>query len=213
MNQGAAIASNWKMGDFTTPLILADWNDEQGNYQSARMLRAGIGILGYGYGGGYGDGYGDGGGYGDGDGGGYGDGDGYGSGYGGGGGYGGGYGGGGGYGSGFVLSRGFFMDNGFQIICCPGGYYPYVRIGWCVRMDNFIRIYNCRLIKRFGTDAELAKIAKEGPLPSTQLLSMAEYEDVSSALIARAIPATATAWKKEVPKPKSWAELETVDAV
>jgi hypothetical protein len=188
---GKTIASAWTPGDFLTPRILADWEDENGNHLSAMLLRLGAGMVmdDGGYDGGYGgDGY-DGGGYD----GGY-DG-GYGYGYdGGGGGY-------GGYGE-YLLSKGFSMDNGLHIICSPGGYYPYVRVGWCVREDGFIWMYNCRLVKRFGTNAELAKIAEEGPISNTQLLSMAEKESVSVAMISRAIPCNPAAWRKECPKPK-----------
>jgi hypothetical protein len=87
------------------------------------------------------------------------------------------------------------------IVCCPGGYYPYVRIGWCVRVDGFIEIYNCRVIKRFGTDAELARIAVEGPKPNTKLLSMVKMEGTSTGIISRYIECDPTKWEKECPKP------------
>lgn len=91
--------------------------------------------------------------------------------------------------------------DGLYIICSPGGYYPYVRIGWCSRQDGMIEMRNCRVIKRFGTNAELAKIAKEGPVSSTSLLSPADVEYVAVGLVSRLIPCNPTAWKKECPKP------------
>jgi len=173
-------------GDRTPVLALGDWCDEQGWPESAEMLRSGLGLIGGGYGdGGGGGGVGDGGvgdggggGYGDGDGGGYGDGDG-----------------------GYKLSRGFTMRSGLYIVCSPGGYYPYVRVGWLSRDDGLIRLRNCRVVRRFGTDAQLAEIAKTGPKSNTQLLAAADEEFTSVGLISRAIPCDPKAWREHCPKP------------
>ena len=168
----------------------------------------GYGDGGYG-GGGDGDGYGDGGG--DGYGGGYGGdgygGDGYGDGGGGGGGDGGDGGGDGGGGGDVKFSEGFGVIEGLYIVCSPGGYYPYVRIGWCRRDDIWIEMHNCRVIKRFGTNAELAKIAKEGPKSNTNLLSVSKMERVCVAMASRVIECAPLAWVEACPKPESFAEV------
>lgn len=98
------------------------------------------------------------------------------------------------------------MNSGLYIICTPGGYYPYVRIGWCQRDDIMIRLESCRVIKRFGTEAELNQIAEEGPKSTTQLLKIAKRaEGASVSMISRWIECNPEAWKDHVPKPKGWA--------
>lgn len=90
---------------------------------------------------------------------------------------------------------------GLYIICSPGGYYPYVRIGWCRRADSMIEMRCCRVIRRFGTDAQLAVIAKDGPISSTQLLDPSDVEYVSVGMVSRLIPCNEKKWRKECPKP------------
>ena len=63
----------------------------------------------------------------------------------------------------------------------------------------------CRVIKRFGAEAQLAVLAREGPKSNTQLLEAAEEEFTSVGLVSRAIPCDPKAWKKECPKPKEFA--------
>jgi hypothetical protein len=92
--------------------------------------------------------------------------------------------------------------SGLYIICSPGGYYPYVRVAWCDRMDGMIRMRGCRVIKRFGTNAELAKIAQDGPASNAQLLSAAEVEYTSVGLVSRMIPCNPKAWAKACPRPE-----------
>jgi hypothetical protein len=96
------------------------------------------------------------------------------------------------------------QHSGLYILCSPGGYYPYVRIGWCSRQDGMIQLRCCRVIKRFGTEAELAKIAKDGPVATTQLLSAANEEYTSVGLVSRLIPCEPAMWEKECPKPEGW---------
>lgn len=98
------------------------------------------------------------------------------------------------------------ITDGLYILCSPGGYYPYVRVGWCRRIDGFIEVYNCRLIRRFGTNAELSRIAKTGPMTSTQLLSPSPVEYVSVVAVSRLIPADPAAWVKECPRPETFVE-------
>jgi len=169
--------------------------------------------------GGVGDGSGDGGGYGSGDGSGgvgdgSGDGGGCGSGDGGsgdGGGYGSGDGGGGvgGYGSGGVggvcsrskIPEGFNVDDGLYILCMPGGWYPWVLVGWVERDDLFIKFKNCRVIRRYGSSAQLSVIAKKGPQSDTELLKPSELELIPITSISRAILCDEVAWKTYCPRP------------
>ena len=166
--------------------------------------------------GGYGDG-GDGG-YGDGNGG-YGDG-GYGNGY-GNDGYGndgyGGY----GYGDGdgdikkhnHLIRKGIpVMREGLNIIVSPGGYSPYVRIGWCRRVDGdeWIMI-GARIIRRFGRNQQLVNLAAKGPVANktvagdnTDLLDAAtEASPIHRLHAIRCEPANEKAWAKACPKPKA----------
>lgn len=177
-------------GEVIRILVLADAVEEAGWHESAAMLRQGMGFCAGGFGGGgFGSGDGDGS-DGDGDAGGGGDGD-----------------GDGGFGSSIILSRGFSVRNGLYIICSPGGYYPYVRIAWCQRVDVWIEMTNCRVIRNFGTNAELIQIATDGPLDSTRLLKMAKTtEGCSVGMVSRRIECDPKAWEEHCPKPKNWME-------
>ncbi len=160
--------------------------------------------------GGNGDGYGsDGDGYGDG---GYGvDGDGDGGGD-GGGGDGGGYGGSGGYVGCATnsIKENAEMRHGLAIVCSPAGYGPYVRIGWCRRVDgDEWEIVNARVVRRFGTGGELAKLAVDGPLTDTQLLSAAATPSPIHRLHAiRYEAASESAWAEHCPRPHGWTDEE-----
>ena len=172
---------------------------------------------GYGYGdGGDGDGYGDGGG-GDGDGDGY---DGYGGGGGGDGdagyGYDGdGYGDGGGGGikkHNHSIRKGIpVMREGLNIIVSPGGYSPYVRIGWCRRVegDEWL-IIGARIIRRFGRNQQLVNLAANGPVvgkdqgENTDMLDAAtEASPIHRLHAIRCEPANEKAWAKVCPKPSA----------
>jgi hypothetical protein len=155
-------------------------------------------------GGGGGDGsYGGGGSYGgDGDGGGDG-------GYGGGGGYGGdGDGGDGGYGGDgggsktlTAIPEGLIVTDGLYFLTTPSGYYPWVLIGWVERRDLFVRLRNCRVVRRYGSRTQLAVIAKKGPGRDTELLDASAEEWIPITSITRAIPCDPKAWQAECPKP------------
>lgn len=159
------------------------------------------------YSGGNGDGYGgftlDGDGYGDGGyGGSGGDGD-------GGGGDGGGYGGSGGCATNSIKENAE-MRHGLAIVCSPAGYGPYVRIGWCRRVDgDEWEIVNARVVRRFGTGGELAKLAVDGPLTDTQLLSAAATPSPIHRLHAiRYEAASESAWAEHCPRPHGWTDEE-----
>jgi hypothetical protein len=200
--------------------MLADWCHENGLTESARQIASGHGWILEGYdgdgdggggGGGYdgdgGDGGGGGGGGYDGDGGGGDGGDGGGGGY---DGYGGdgGDGGGGGYGGGgiFKFSTGYIMTApGLYIVCTAAGYYPYVRIAWCRRADDQIVMTGARVLKQFGSYVELSRLAVEGPVSSTKLLTASKLPSGCSAgIVTRWEACEPAAWAKECPKPKGW---------
>ena len=154
---------------------------------------------GYGYGdGGDGDGYGDGGG-GDGDGDGY-DGDGYGD------------GGGGIKKHNHSIRKGIpVMREGLNIIVSPGGYSPYVRIGWCRRVegDEWL-IIGARIIRRFGRNQQLVNLAANGPVvgkdqgENTDMLDAAtEASPIHRLHAIRCEPANEKAWAKVCPKPSA----------
>lgn len=153
-------------GEAAPVLVLADCEDERGNYESATLLRSGGGFV-FAVGGG------------------------------------GGGGGDGGGGVKYKLSRGFAMTDGLYIICSPGGYYPYVRIAWCYRVDGLLHMKNCRVLKQFGNMAELAAIAVDGPKSNTRLLTASEVEYTAIGLISRAIPCDPVNWAYHFKKPKS----------
>jgi hypothetical protein len=66
----------------------------------------------------------------------------------------------------------------------------------------FLELRNCRIIRRFGREAQLAVLAKKGPQRDTQLLEMTESESVSAGIVSRAIPADPEAWSEYCPKPE-----------
>lgn len=173
-------------GEVIRILVLADAVEEAGWHESAAMLRQGMGFCVVGGDGGFADA------------------DGVGDGFGVGVGVGDGFGGGG---SPIILSRGFGVRNGLYIICSPGGYYPYVRIAWCQRVDVWIEMTNCRVIRNFGTNAELSQIATDGPLDDTHLLKMSKTtEGCSVGMVSRRIECDPLAWEEHCPKPKNWME-------
>ena len=195
----------------------ADWQEEQGWVDSAAWIRSNGcfaikgGFGGDGDGGGFGFGGSGGGGFGDGDG----DG-GFGFGGSGDGGFGdsgdGGDGDGDGDGDGGEKSsqnsRSFLVRNGFYILTIPAGYAPYVLVGWVERYDFMLRLRNSRVIRRFGSAAQLANIARTGPITGengTILLDLSEEEWVPLAG-NRIIPANPKAWAENCPKPPDMAE-------
>lgn len=174
--------------------MYADWCDENSMPTRAGIAR-GVGLFWGGYGdggdGGYGgDGYGGGGDGGGGDGG---DGgDGYGN-----------YGGDGGL-TKRTISEALAMKEGLSIITVASGYNPYVLVGWARPGDLFVDLYGCRLIRRFGGQAQLANLAKKGLQANTELLDPSEYESIGIACIGRVIPCNEAAWKKECPRPAAF---------
>jgi len=185
-------------------LIMADYLDESESPSLAGVIRD-HGIYWNFVGGGDGGGGGGGGGVGGdgGDGGDGGGGDGGGGGGGGGGGDGGGGGGGGGPCSKSKIPEGFAVNDGLYIFSMPGGWYPWVLVGWAERDDLFIKFQNCRVIRRYGSRAQLSVIAKKGPQRDTELLEPSELELIPVTSISRAIICDEEAWKVYCPRPKN----------
>jgi uncharacterized protein (TIGR02996 family) len=204
-------------------LVYADWLEEAGRHELANSVRR-FGLFekyfgdGGDGGGGFGGGDGDDSGFGGGGFGGGGGGDGGDSG-GGDGGFGGDGGGDSGFGGGgfggddsgdsgglkktIQLSQGFTMiDGNLYIISTPSGYYPWVVIGWYRAGDLTATMRNCRVIRRYGSRAQLAVIAQKGPQRDTELLAASEEEEFPVQSISRIIPCDPKSWAKECPKPE-----------
>jgi len=186
-------------------LLLADRLEEYGLGGTARVLRLrGLYLrVRYGVGGDDdgGDGSDGGGGDNDGDGG-----VGYGGGYGSGGGDGDADGGGSGGGGSLnailrCRAEGFVVDDGFYILAIPAGHYPFVLAGWVDRRDLFFRLRNSRVLRRYGSRAQLSVLAALGPQPDTQLLDLSPVEWVPVSSVGRAIPADPAAWAAHCPDP------------
>ena len=93
------------------------------------------------------------------------------------------------------------MTDGLHILTAPSGYYPWVWIAWVERDDLFLKLRNCRVIRRYGNRAELAVLAKKGPARDTELLTASELEEVPITSITRTIRCDPDKWLKECPKP------------
>lgn len=93
------------------------------------------------------------------------------------------------------------MDDGLYIMCMPGGWYPWVMVGWVECDDLFIKFKNCRVIRRYGSSAQLSVIAKKGPQRDTELLEPSELELIAITSISRAILCDEVAWKTYCPRP------------
>ncbi len=172
--------------DSLTYLVLADALEDAGRFGLASLVRR-TGFVGpvkksdgYGGDGGEGDGEGGEGGEGDGE---------------------GGEGGEGGGPKKQTISEALSMKDGLHLLAVPGGWSPYVIVGWVTVEDLFLRVQNCRVIRRFGGQAQLTRLAKSGPQSDTQLLDMSEEEFVSVVQVSRAIPCDPEKWRKECPEP------------
>lgn len=95
------------------------------------------------------------------------------------------------------------MDDGLYILSMPGGWYPWVLVGWAERDDLFIKFRNCRVIRRYGSRAQLSVIAKKGPQRDTELLEPSELELIPVTSISRAIICDEESWKVYCPRPKN----------
>jgi hypothetical protein len=102
------------------------------------------------------------------------------------------------------------LEEGLKIITLPGGYVPYVLVGWLKRVagDEW-HLHNARVIRRFGAGKTLTDLAEEGPAEDTQLLSpSAKPEEVHRLNIGRSIPCNEESWKEACPKPSSYSKEE-----
>jgi len=97
------------------------------------------------------------------------------------------------------------MRNGLKIFSLPGGYYPFVLVGWLRRVEgDEYEVLGGRVIRRFGQSQALSSLAQKGPAKDTELLAASPTETVHRLLIGRCIPCEPSAWAKECPKPKEW---------
>lgn len=102
------------------------------------------------------------------------------------------------------------IANGLYVICSPGGYSPYVRIGWLRFIeDDEYEIVGARVIARFGRNAELSVLARKGPQvgtqADTQLLTASEVPvPIHRLHMIRLEPAVEDAWKLACPRPRDW---------
>ena len=103
------------------------------------------------------------------------------------------------------------MREGLNIIVSPGGYSPYVRIGWCRRVegDEWL-IIGARIIRRFGRNQQLVNLAANGPVvgkdqgENTDMLDAAtEASPIHRLHAIRCEPANEKAWAKVCPKPSA----------
>ena len=97
------------------------------------------------------------------------------------------------------------MRNGLKIFSLPGGYYPFVLVGWLRRVEgDEYEVLSGRVIRRFGQSQALSSLAQKGPAKDTELLAASPTETVHRLLIGRCIPCEPSAWAKECPKPEGW---------
>jgi hypothetical protein len=194
------------LSDVSLRLMLADYWEECGDTRTTALRECPDWFFGDNdcvYGGGGDGGGGDGGVYGYGDGGGNGGGDGNGV-------YGGGDGGGdddddggggGGGGGAYVVDGNNFevinMQSGAKILVIRStSYNPYVLAGY-VHVQGFeLKVYDARVIRRFGTSMALASLAKNGPIESTEILDSSPMEEIFRPNVSRAIPLNIDAWAK-----------------
>jgi len=97
------------------------------------------------------------------------------------------------------------MKNGLKIFSVPGGYYPFVLVGWLRRVEgDEYEVLGGRVVRRFGQSQALSSLAQKGPAKDTELLAASPTETVHRLLIGRCIPCEPSEWVKECPKPKGW---------
>lgn len=98
------------------------------------------------------------------------------------------------------------MIDGLNIVCSPGGYYPYVVVAWCRVVDGWVRYApGARVIRRFGGYGQLAKLAVNGPMNTTQLLEPSvRGGGCSTSQVCRYEVCNPAAWVDHCPKPAGW---------
>lgn len=100
------------------------------------------------------------------------------------------------------------MHDGLNIVHTPSGWSPYVIIAWCRVRDGIVEYApGYRVLRRFGSEAQVAQLAANGPAETTQLLDPAPLAGgCSTAMVSRFDEANPEAWVKEMPKPEGWDE-------
>ena len=99
------------------------------------------------------------------------------------------------------------MKDGLNIVCTPGGYSPYIRIGWFRRIDFELVGRNVRVIRRLGRSMEISQLARNGPRRGdghTILLSPSPEGSVALAMCAWVEPCDPAAWAEDCPEPEGW---------
>lgn len=94
-----------------------------------------------------------------------------------------------------------------MIVYNPSGWNPLVRVGWVSCSDFWVRLQNCRVMRRFGGHAQIAKLAQSGPIAATELLDLSKEESCSVVLCSRVVPCNVAAWIEQCPIPKGMEEL------
>lgn len=107
-------------------------------------------------------------------------------------------------GGGFVIPESLLMlteTPQLMIIYTPSGYAPLVRVGWMSCRDYWVLMQNCRVVRRFGGNAQIANLAKKGPIGTTELLDLSEEETAAITACVRVVPCNEKAWIEQCPKP------------
>lgn len=89
-----------------------------------------------------------------------------------------------------------------MIVYTPSGWNPLVRVGWVSCDDYWVKLQNCRVMRRFGGHAQIATLAVKGPAGDTELLDLSAEESAAITQIVRVVPCDEKKWVKHCPRPK-----------
>ena len=108
------------------------------------------------------------------------------------------------------------MREGLKVVQVTGAYYGYAvtRVGWLRRVDGdeYELLPGAVTVMRTGEHnlAGIDLLASEGPGQRYQCSEPAKAsEEIHRLLVRRSVPANEKAWAKVVPRPKDWAERES----